>query len=142
MKNIGSVDLETGELLVGVPIWVDVKSSPYGNRWFMANQDALMAIAKDKELTTEPYRVLMVLLGRLDFQNWIYVSQKETARELGMKKSSVSRAFKLLIEKGILLKHQSGKLHGYRLNPYYGWKGKTRHLKLVSPPGEESPKVP
>jgi hypothetical protein len=59
-KQIGHVDLGTGEVLQGVPFWVGVKSSPYGNRWFMANQDALVAIAKDKELTTEPYRVLAV----------------------------------------------------------------------------------
>jgi hypothetical protein len=38
----------------GVPIWVGAKLSPYGNRWFMTNQDALQAIAKDKDLTTEP----------------------------------------------------------------------------------------
>jgi hypothetical protein len=134
MKNVGSIDLDTGELLSGVPIWVDVKSSPYGNGWFMANQDALKAIARDKELTIEPYRVLMLLLGKLDFQNWIHVSQNEIARELGMRQPNVSRALKLLIEKNILLRHQSGKLSGYRLNPYYGWKGKTQHLKLVKSP--------
>ncbi len=70
-RKLGSVDLETDEILQGVPVWVGVKYSPYGNRWFMANQDALLAIASNKELTLEPYRVLMVLFGKLDFENWI-----------------------------------------------------------------------
>jgi hypothetical protein len=69
--SVGNIDLDTGELLQGVPVWVGVKSSPYGNRWFMAHQEALLSIAGDKELTVEPYRVLMVLLAKLDFENWI-----------------------------------------------------------------------
>jgi hypothetical protein len=68
-RYIGSIDLKTGEILKGTPVWVGVKFSPYGNRWFMANQEALRAIAKDKELTLDPYRVLMVLFGELDFEN-------------------------------------------------------------------------
>ena len=29
-RQLGSIDLETGELMKGVPIWVGVKYSPYG----------------------------------------------------------------------------------------------------------------
>jgi hypothetical protein len=131
-KRVGSIDLETGELLVGVQVWVGVKHSPYGRRWFMANQDALRLIASDKELTLEPHRVLWLLLGRLDFENWIHVPQSEVARALEMQRSHVSRAIKLLVKKGIILKSpNTGKLYAYRLNPHYGWKGKVRHLELV-----------
>jgi hypothetical protein len=63
-RQIAIIDLKSGELMQGTPVWVGVKASPYGNRWFMANQEALIAIASDKELTLDPYRVLMVLLGR------------------------------------------------------------------------------
>jgi hypothetical protein len=96
MHHIGSIDLDTGELLQGVPVWVGVTSSPYGNRWFMAHQEALLSIAKDRELTKEAYRILMVLLGRLDFQNWIYVQQKEICHELNLKKGNVSHSIHLL----------------------------------------------
>src|SRR5919198_6131181 len=119
-RMIGSVDLETGELQFGVPIWVRVKYSPFGRRWFMTNQEALFSLAKDKEITGECYRVLMILLGQLDFENWIYVSQKEMAEFLGLQKSQVSRAIRLLVEKGILLRSSPIRgSHGYRLNPYY-----------------------
>jgi biotin operon repressor len=130
IRQVGSIDLLTGELIEGFPVWVGVKSSPYGNRWFMTNQDALQAIAKDKDLTTEPYRVLMILLGRLDFENWIHVSQTEIAEILNMKRQQVSRAIILLEKKGILLRSPKiGRSYGYRLNPYYGWKGKSNKLQ-------------
>jgi hypothetical protein len=129
---LAQLDLETGEIMPGVVAWFSVKSSPYG-LWFMANQEALTAIAQDKELTMQSIRVLMILLGRLDFENWIHVPHKEIAAALQMQASNVSRAIKLLERKGILLRspNDGSRLYGYRLNPYYGWKGKVRHLKLV-----------
>jgi hypothetical protein len=80
----------------------------------------------------------MVLLGRLDFENWIHIPQRELAETLRMQYQNVSRAIRLLERKGILLRgHKLGKSYGYRLNPYYGWKGKVHQLnratlKLVS----------
>ena len=124
-RRLGSIDLETGEVMMGVPVWVGAKSSPYGSRWFMANQEALLAIARDKELTAEPYRVLMVLFGKLDFENWIHIAQNEIAETLCMQRSHVSRIIKLLEHKGILLRGPKiGRSHSYRLNPHYGGKGK------------------
>ena len=131
-RQIAIIDLKSGELMQGTPVWVGVKSSPYGNRWFMANQEALIAIASDKELTLDPYRVLMVLLGRLDFENWIHISHNDIAVILSMKRTQVSRAIGLLERKGILVRGPKiGKSYGYRLNPYYWWKGKGRKLELV-----------
>jgi DNA-binding MarR family transcriptional regulator len=102
----------------------------------MANQQALLTLAQDKDIIGECYRVLMVLLGRLNFENWIHVPHKEIAEALDMHESNVSRAIKLLERKGILLRSpkDSSRLYGYRLNPYYGWKGKVRHLELVKSP--------
>ncbi len=127
-RQIAIIDLESGELMQGTPVWVGVKASPYGNRWFMANQEALIAIASDKELTLDPYRVLMVLLGRLDFENWIHISHNDIAVILSMKRPQVSRAIGLLERKGILVRGPKiGKSYGYRLNPYYGWKGRSKN---------------
>lgn len=129
-KNIGSIDLDTGELLDGVPIWVGkTRSNPYGSRFFMANQDALLEIAKDKDLTLEPKNVLFYLFARLDFENFIQVPQVEIAEALGMQKGNVSRAIRLLVNKGILIQGpRAGRSSSFRLNPNYGWKGKVHHL--------------
>jgi hypothetical protein len=129
-KRIGSVDLKTGELLDGVNVWVGRKIvSPYGRQWMQVNQDALAEIAADKDLGLEAWRVFAYLNARLDFENLIVVQQTEIAAALGMARQSVYRAMKLLAGKQIILRGPKiGNVSSYRLNPYYGWKGKVQNL--------------
>jgi len=136
-RNIGMVDLNTGEVLDGVPVWVGVKRvHPYGRRWVMTNQDALLMMARDKELTLEPKNVLLYLIGRLDFDNYIQVPQIEIAEDLDMKKPHVSRAISLLERKGLLIRGPKvGRSSSFRLNPNYGYKGKVHNLRRT-PKGE------
>ena len=126
-RQLGQVDLETGELLKGVTVWVKIKRSPYVNGFLMANQEALLTLAQDKEITGECYRVLFVLLTELDYENYIYIPQKEIGKKLGIRPQNVHRAVKVLLQKGILLSNE----RGYRLNHNYGWKGNVRKLELV-----------
>jgi DNA-binding MarR family transcriptional regulator len=92
--------------------------------------EALITLAQDKDITGGCYRVLFILLGQLDFENYIYVPQKEIAEKLDMDPAQVSRSIKLLVQKGILLHSPCG----YRLNANYDWKGKVRHLELTKSP--------
>jgi biotin operon repressor len=124
--QLGQVDLKTGELLK-VAVWVKIKHSPYVNGFFMANQEALLTLAQDKEITGECYRVLFVLLTELDYENYIYIPQKEIGKKLGIRPQNVHRAVKVLLQKGILLSNE----RGYRLNHNYGWKGSVRKLELI-----------
>ncbi len=129
-RNLGTVDLDTGELLDGVPVWIGKKlRSPYGRRWYMANQEALELLATDPDMTGKTYRVLLYLFSRLDFENYIQVPQQEIAEALGMHKSHVSRSVRQLLDKGILLRApDAGTLYAFRLNPYYGWKGRVSNI--------------
>jgi predicted transcriptional regulator len=71
----------------------------------------------------------MFLMARLDFENWIQVTQQEISEKISIKKSNVSRAIALLENKGIILRGpKAGRSYAFRLNPYYGWKGKVRNL--------------
>lgn len=95
----------------------------------MNSQEALEELAEDKDLTGEALRIFLLLSARLDFENWIQISQKEIAEKLGLKKQNVSRSMKMLESKGIVLRATStGKTNAYRLNPHYGWKGKVKNL--------------
>ena len=128
-RRIASVDQDTGEVLDGVVVYCGVKQNPYSTGWVMNSQEALELLATDKDLTGENYRVLLLLLSRLDFENWIQITQSEIVEKLDMKKQNVSRAILLLEEKGILLRGPKiGRSYAFRLNPYYGWKGKVRNL--------------
>jgi hypothetical protein len=150
-RRIGTVDLNTGELLDGISIWFGRKlASPYGRDWMQVNQNALVEIAADREIGGEALRVFLYLSGRLDFENLIVVPQVEVAKALNMRPQAVSRALKLLVGKGIIVRAlQTGRaVTALRLNPHYGWKGKVKnlrqarqeHLQLVEPaePGKEA----
>jgi len=128
--NLGTIDLDTGEVFEGLAVWVKAKASPYGRRFFMVNQEALLAIAKDKEFTQEPYRVFTLLCVHLDYDNWIQIARKDIAEALEMKGEAVSRAIRLLLRKGVIFRGpKAGSTYSFRLNPCYGYKGKLSHIR-------------
>jgi predicted transcriptional regulator len=126
-KWIVSVDSDTGEVLEGVPVWVGRKTAftgLYGTGFYIMAQSANEILAKDKDLTLEPMRVLHFLMSRLDFENFIQVPQTEICEQLEMKKPNVSKAVKLLVEKGIIIRGPKvGHSSSWRLNPNFGYKG-------------------
>jgi DNA-binding transcriptional ArsR family regulator len=123
-RRLGTIDLDTGEisddLLIASP-----KKRRLDGEFVMATQDGFLRLARDPDLTGEDFKVLMIYLANLDFENFLQISQSYIATDLGMKKENVSRATKRLVEKGILIKGlKVGRHQTYRLNAFYGWKGK------------------
>lgn len=89
-------------------------------------------MARDADITGEVGRVLYYFLGKLDFENFIHVAQADIAQALGLQKSNVSRAVRILCEKQIILKGpKTGRTITYRLNPDYGWKGKDKNMNTA-----------
>jgi predicted transcriptional regulator len=128
-RKIASVDQKTGEILDGVIVYCAVKRNPYAKGWVMNSQEALELLASDKDLTKESLRILMFLMARLDFENWIQITQNEIAETLDINKGNVSKAVSLLEAKGILIRGPKlGRSYAFRLNPYFGWKGKVKNL--------------
>lgn len=128
-KNVVSFDQRTGEQLEGVIVYCGVKQNPYSTGWIMNSQGALELLATDKEIKGETYRVLFFMCSRLDFENWILITQKEIAEKLDLKRQNVSRAILLLEKKGIIFRGPKvGKSYAFRLNPDFGWKGKVKNL--------------
>lgn len=127
-RNVVSVDQETGEVMDGALVWVSNRPK-VREGWFMGFQEAFLELAKDVELAGQPMRVLLVLLARLDWENYIAVSQSEIGKELGLRPNRVSEAFRLLREKGVIeLGPQVGQAKTYRLNPGYAWRGSVSNL--------------
>ncbi|HYW10555.1 MAG TPA: helix-turn-helix domain-containing protein [Longimicrobium sp.] len=81
------------------------------------------------ELSSDTWRVLFFLLGRLEYENHLRVGQGEIARVLEMHKSSVSRALKRLTERGILKPtgEMAGRSSFYTLDTQLAWRGKVRN---------------
>ena len=125
-KRVTSVDVDTGEMLDYTFVAI-AKKQPcaFGQRWVQVSQDAMQMLAEIKSL--EQMRVLMMLMSKVDFENWISVDQTEIASKIGMRKQHVNRAIKALIERQVLLKGPRVGHNGtYRLNPSFGWKGRAK----------------
>lgn len=126
------LDKVTGEVLdqscgtfVFIPSRIKIKED-----WFMTFQDALAVLAADKDLWGRPRAVLDFMMARLNFDNYIALEQREIAEGLGIHRPDVSSAIKMLVSKGIIAKGpRLGKSWSYKLNPYYGWKGRVKNLK-------------
>ena len=98
--------------------------------WLMIFQDSLIQLAKDKEITLTPRRVLDYLIGLADYDNKIVVSQSFLAEELNLYRPDVSHAISLLLKKGYLEKGpKSGRSFTYRLIPELGYKGRAKSWK-------------
>ncbi len=127
-KLKGYVDKYTGEEY-GFPVIVGRKRNPYSKGWVMNSQDAAILLAKDKDIKGETHRVLWIIIGILDFENWVQLSVTEIAKELGMHRPDVSKAMKVLEEKEIILRGPKvGRSYAFMLNPDFGWKGKVKNL--------------
>ena len=125
----GYVDKYTGEEF-GFPVIVGRKRNPYEKGWVMNSQDAAILLAKDKDIKGETHRVLWFIIGILDFENWVQLSVTEIAEELKMHRPDVSKAMKVLENKEIILRGPKvGRSYAFRLNPYFGWKGKVKNLE-------------
>ncbi len=121
------VDLETGEktrVLTNKPLYEKILTGG----WFMAMQDGFEWLSK-QNLTGEQLRVLLYVMSKMEFENFLLITQKEVAEKLGLKTPNVSRAFKLLVEKGILIEGaRTGNVKSYKLDPNLGYKGKAKNL--------------
>lgn len=89
-------------------------------------QEFANALAFDSDLTAQDVRVAVALLGELDFENRLPVSQAELARQLGTSPEAMNRHFKRLRAAGVLVDAGRGP-GGHRLlrfNAAYVWKGR------------------
>lgn len=127
-ENLALVDPSTGEISGGVLVYVPQRAK-IREGWFMGFQAGFMELAKDASLSGQPLRVLLALLAKLDFENYIALSQTEIADELGLGRNRVCEAIKRLRSRGVVLDGPKvGVARTYRLNPGYAWRGSVRNL--------------
>lgn len=120
-------DLSTGEVQEGSLMWVPRRPpSQFGRDWFQMAQTTLTKVNQHRrELGLEGMSVFNALMARLDFENYIQVSQAEIARELDMRPSNVSRSVSRLEDLGFIRRGPKvGKSSTFQLHPELAWKGK------------------
>lgn len=120
-------DMKTGEIEEGALVWVPRRQkSQFGRDWFQMAQDTLKRVnAERRALGLEGIVVFNALMARLDFENYIQVSQADISKEVDMRPSNVNRAIKRLMDLGFIRQGPKvGRSHTYQLHPELAWKGK------------------
>lgn len=128
-KPIGFIHPDTGEIQQGYIVWAEDRPNRLVGGFFVGFQEAFKALACDNDLTPQAQRVLLYLLGELDFDNFIHIKQKEIGQALNISPSNLSRAMAILKRKGIILIAPYKGVRCYKLNHFYGWKGSVTSLK-------------
>ena len=127
-KYLTVVNEETGEVEGHFPL----KSRNLGKGWIALYQDPSLWLAQQR-LTGEQYSVLFYLFNKLDFDNYLRISQKDIAEKLSLKQPSVARSIKTLEKLEIIVEGpRAGLNKTYRLNPYVAHKGsRNYHDNLI-----------
>lgn len=129
--KLGHHNAETGEVLehLNVIAIAPKRRNGFGKRWFAMSMDAgKMLAGMRKELGGEGYAVLHYLTSILDYENEVFVSKTDLAREMGMLRPNLCRAFKKLETQGIVREYRRvGNMRAYVLNPEIAWRGSGRN---------------
>jgi len=113
------------------PTWQAVLPVSLGKRkrwpakYVTGFQPHLLAIAVLPTLPAVQYRVLFAVLGLLEWDNWVGLSQTKLAKTIGMHPRVVSKALAGLESRGFLERGaaQLGQGYAYRLRRHIAWKG-------------------
>ena len=121
-RYIMVTDEETGQIKGCYPL----KSKNLGTGWIALYQNQSIWLAQ-QNLTGEQFKVMLVLFGKLDFDNYLRIGRRDIANIIGIKPVSVSRAMKKLKDLEIIIEGPpAGKFKTYRINPYIAHKGADR----------------
>ena len=134
MKRVMSVDADTGEVFDGAVLgmFFPKRQNGFGTGWVAMAQNAMMELARSN-LGAQDMRVLLAVLAKLDFENFLLLTIADLAKEIGMQRPNVSDSIKNLEALGVLTRGpKAGRSSTFRLNPSFGWKGSaSNHQKAL-----------
>lgn len=128
--------MSTGEIFEGgqlALIFPKRKNGFQVGGWVAMAQSPMVELAR-ANIGNEAMRVMLLIVGNLDYENWININQAQLAAALDMDRKNFGRGLKRLITEGVILEGPKvGRNGTYRLNPSYGWKGSAKgHNEALS----------
>lgn len=126
------IDSSTGEAFDLVALPRSQARSYHSGRFFMGMLQAFSDIADSQDLTDMDRTVLMKLMGRLDWENFIHINVTDLAKELGRSRESVSRSISRLCKAQVLYRGpRVSNSSTFRLSPKTGWRGPSDSRRRV-----------
>jgi DNA-binding Lrp family transcriptional regulator len=95
-------------------------------------QDEMISAANDRDLNGTDFRVLITVLGNLDYDNKLIISHAKLGEQIGIKQQEVTKSFKKLVNKGYIeVINTIGRQNVYMFNPGVAFKSKAKNLKQL-----------
>ncbi len=89
-----------------------------------------LGLAVDRDFSGTDLRVFLALIGNLDYENILNISQQELQQQLSISQADISKSIKKLISKGYLqIVDKIGRRNIYMVNPNVAFKSRAKNLK-------------
>ncbi|MGK7953750.1 MAG: replication/maintenance protein RepL [Crocosphaera sp.] len=91
-------------------------------------QDEMVSTANDRDLSGTDLRILMTILGNLDYDNKLMLSHTKLGQQIGIKQQEVTKSFKKLLNKGYIeIVETIGRQNIYMFNPSIAFKSRAKN---------------
>jgi predicted transcriptional regulator len=108
-----------------------IKDNKHTKEFFTSDKDGCMILALS-DLTVTEYKIMMMLLGYMDFENYVYTNQRFIAETLKITQPSTSKTINKLLNRGFIFKEKVNGVGCYRVNAAIAWKGSnTKQYKEI-----------
>jgi hypothetical protein len=112
------------------PVVLVLSQKRLGKDYLRMYQDAFLEIAQDKDLNQTDTRILLAILGKLDYENDFNLSQADIGNLLQVAQPNVSKSFTKLEAKGYLhLIRVDGRKKVYQFNPYLAFRSRAKNFQ-------------
>lgn len=118
--------------------WVKEDSLPAPRRfkekcredWYHGDMAGDREMSRDAELTCYAWRVWACVNSGLEYRNVVGLTQRKIGEITGIDQGNVSRAMRLLVERGYLVKEgREGRNVMFRVCHLYRWRGSAKALR-------------
>lgn len=117
--------------------WVKEDSLPkrekFKQDWYHGDMAGDREMSRDTELTCDAWRVLACVNSGLEYRNVVGLTQRKIGEITGIDPANVSRAMRLLVERGYLVKEgREGCNVMFRVCHLYRWRRHIRRCRAFS----------
>jgi biotin operon repressor len=104
-----------------------------GEPFMLMFQNALVEVSKNRALTGTDRRVLFYMIGVMEYENLVRLTQRQIAEELQSSQQEVSKSIQKLYDEGYLMIDEIyGSAYIYKISEDLVWKGKTENREKVT----------
>lgn len=123
----------TGEIDFPVAFVVPKQKKIVGEPFMLMFQHALVEVSKNRALTGMDRRVLLYLIGVMEYENLVRLTQRQIAEELQTSQQEVCKSIQKLYDEGyVSIDEVYGKAYIYKVSEDLVWKGKTENREKVT----------